>query len=294
MESQEKVLKMQKTANTLYDLQDHTGVKFCKEIASALTEKSGGGEVTRISTENFSALVVSRFLTNHRFLEFMASKYGKDLQIVELGAGFTPHYLNLTSEIGKYVEIDFDDNSRIKEEVTRKYTDGDNIFFIAGDILSEDVWQKVKGIIDIKKPVIIFSEGVVAQYFNADQKKKISSFSKELLSAEGSCFVIDDTLRNHPELHSDPIIKEGMDRVAAESGSNVYKRESSTFEIESDRWSKLFGNAVYKVSYVMSKPEMDFAINSFNLLICINDPRRTLESSLEELSDQNKLNRIWK
>lgn len=290
----DQIIKIQKTANTMYDLRDHSDVKYCKEIADFLIEKSGGNEGSRISTENFSAFVVSRFTTTHRFIELMAQRFGKKLQIVELGSGFTPHFLNLNYEIGKYIEIDLEVNSKLKKEITGKLKESDGIIFIAGDILTQDVWDKVRNNIDLNKPVVIFSEGVVAQYFTADQKEKVALLSRALLQTKGSCFVVDDTLRNHSELHNDPLIQEGMSRIATESGSRVYKSETSTFASEMDKWGKLFNNAIYTIDYVPSKPEMDFALRNYKLTVCMNDQNRELESVLLELSKQNKNNRIWK
>jgi len=294
MNSQDQISKIQKTANTLYDLRDHTDIKFCKEIADFLIEKSGGEEGSRISTENFRALVVSRFMTNHQLLEVMAKKYGRDLQIIELGAGFTPHFLNLNSDIGKYIEIELEANSKLKQEITKRISTKDNIVFISGDILTEEVWNKVSELVDSTKPVLIFSEGVVAQYFNAEQKSRIALLAKQVLVTEGSCFVIDDTLRNHPELHSNPIIKEGMNRIAAQSGSGVYKDEASTFAQELDNWCKIFNNTVYTIDYVLSKPNMDFALQVFKLIVCVNDKNREFEPILLKLSKQNNNDRIWK
>ncbi len=294
MDSKEQVVKIQKTANTIYDLKDHTDVKYCSEITDFLIKKLGVNSDQRISTQNFSALVVSRYLTNHSVLESMASRYGSDLQIIELGSGFTPHFLNLRSEVGKYIEIDLDINSKLKEEITKKLTSKDNIIFISGDILSVDVWNKVKDIIDTTKPVIIFSEGVVAQYFTKEQKEKIANLTKDFLVSNGSAFIIDDTIRNHIELHSNPIIKEGMDRVATQSGNNTYKGEVTSLTHEIDNWSKLFNNKVSTIDYILSKPGMDFAINNLKLIVCMRDIKNEFETVLAQLSENNKNTRVWK
>ncbi len=294
MHSQDQISRIQRTTNTLYDLRDHTDVLFCKEIADFLIEKAGGAEGLRISTQEFMALVVSRFVTNQGLIKLMADKFGKDLQIIELGAGFTPHFLNLSTEIGKYIEIDFEMNSELKREVTGTFTEKTNIIFVAGDFLLEETWIEIGKHIDLSKPVLIFSEGVVAQYFNAEQKSMIAHLARQVLIAEGSCFVIDDTLRNHSELHSNPIILEGMNRIATQSGSAVYNKETSTFARELENWNKLFDNTIYTIDYILSKPDMDFALKAFKLIICANDPKRELEPLILEQSKQNTKDRIWK
>ena len=294
MEDKDKIIKIQKTASTLYDLMEHTDLKYCKEIATFIIEKTGDSIEARISTENFMALVVSRFYTNHQLLELMAKRYGKELQIIELGAGFSPHFLNLDLNINKYIEVELEENSRLKEEITKKLTDKNNIYFVSGDILSEKTWNKIQGNIDTQKPVLIFCEGVIAHYFNSEQKETVAAFAKKIMVANGSCFVIDDTLRNHPELQSNPIIIEGMGRIVTKSGSDVYKKEILTFDSELSKWSGLFNNETCTIDYLLSKPEMDFAIKMFKLIVCINDEDKKIGKKLLELSKFNRDNRIWK
>lgn len=282
---------IQRTANTLFDLRDHSDFKYCNEIADFLKSRSITDEI-RISTENFMALVVSRFATTQALLEQITEKYGTELQIVELGSGFTPHCLNLSGKIRNYIEVDLPDNSELKKEISKNFVSTNNQIFVAGDILDGATWQKISANIEPDKPVLIFSEGVIAQYFSAEQKEKIASFAKSIMKASGSCFVIDDTLRNHQEFHSNPMITEGMNRISMFSGSMTYTNKKQSFADEMDRWSKLFNNKLYTVSYLLSKPEMDFVLKQFKLIVCANDD--VMEESLQELSTYNLNNRIWK
>lgn len=286
--------QIQKTANTVFDLRDHTNIKYCKEIADYIADKFGGSESERISTDNFMSLVVARFVTTHRLLEFMVSRFGNELQIIELGSGFTPHFLNLPSFIGKYVEVDFEDNLILKQEILNRLTDRNNVEFISGDITSREVWKKISAILNPRKPVLIFSEGVIAQYFTAEQKVNISKLIKPLLTVDGSCFIVDDTLRNHPELHLNSIIKEGMERIAIFSGSCVYNNQPSLFTNEVDNWKKLFDNDVYLIDYVRSKLEMDFVLEKFKLAVCVNDREGKFEQLLANQSKYNSNMRVWK
>lgn len=293
-ESEDRNAKIQKTANTLYDLLDHTDIPFVKDISDFLDKNYGEIGKDRISTPNFGALVVSRFLTNHSVLQMAAQKNGKDLQVIELGAGFTPHYLNIGTEINKYIEVEFEENSKIKEEVTKTLTQNTNIYFVGGDILSPVTWNKIENLIDKSKPVFIFSEGTIAQYFNSEQKEFVASMMKKLMTCEGSVFALDDTLRNHPELSDNPIIKEGMGRVVSISGNNIYNKEVTTFKDEFEKWGRLLGTENYSVNYVLSKPEMDFATESLKLTVCAVDNNKSLSLELAKLSNENKNKRIWK
>lgn len=291
----QQILQIQKTASTLFDLSDHTDVAYSHQIADLMVKKKGI-EWTKVSTDEFTALPVSRFNTNQSLFDFMSKKFGPNFQIVELGAGFTPHYLNLKTKVLKYIEVEFGVNSNLKKEIINEIKPvGDDLVFISGDILDESTWKAVKENLDPHCPVIVFSEGVIAQYFNVEQKKAVSLFIRDLLNVEGSAFVLDDTLRNHPELHSNPIIAEGMKRIMQQSGSNTYNAEFQTFDGEIERWKNLLPDIeIATVEYIKSNPKMDFAVGSFKLIVCLQKPSEDLKSGLSELSLQNKNNRIWK
>ena len=86
--------KIEKTASTLFDLSYHSDVAYASQIASLVIKKTGI-KWGKLSSDDFSAFPVSRFHTNKYLLDLFSKKFGSKLQIVELGAGFTPHYLNL-------------------------------------------------------------------------------------------------------------------------------------------------------------------------------------------------------
>lgn len=294
MDTQDQITKIQKTASTLFDLQEHSDIVGGGEIGKLMVKKTGI-EWPRISVSAFSAFPVARFHTNHSVLEFFAEKYGAKLQIIELGAGFTPHFLTLKTEIGKYIEVDLETNSELKKQIMSEIPHKDNLVFIAGDILEESTWEKIKQEINADNPVVIFSEGVISQYFNDEQKTKIASLVKNILVADCSCIIFDDTLRNHPELHDHPLIKEGMSKIVLKSGSDIYKNNFQTFDQEVKKLKGLFvDKEVVLVDYILSKPEMDFAVSIFKLIVCIKDSNGRITSELLELSNQNKLKRIWK
>jgi hypothetical protein len=294
MDIQDQIVKIQKTASTLFDLQEHSDVVGGSEIGRLMVQKTGI-EWPRISVSAFSAFPVSRFHTNHSVLEFFAKKYGSKLQIIELGAGFTPHFLNLKTEIGKYIEVDLETNSELKKQIMSEVIHKDNLVFIAGDILEESTWGKIKQEINTDNPVVIFSEGVISQYFDDEQKMKIASLVKNILVVDGSCIIFDDTLRNHPELHDHSLIKEGMSKIVLKSGSDIYKSNFQTFDQEVEKWRSIFADKkIALVDYFFSKPEMDFAVGMFKLIICVNDASGVILQELSELSNQNKLKRVWK
>jgi hypothetical protein len=141
---------------------------------------------------------------------------------------------------------------------------------------------------------LIFSEGVVAQYLDNEQKQKIADYSKRIMRSKGSSFVLDDTLKNHKELHSNPIIQEGMGRISRYSNSNTYIETPLSFEESLDFWQNIFNNSVYTVDYMLSKLEMDFALKSFKLMVYMNDVDGDNKVPILELSEKNKNNRIWK
>lgn len=64
-------------------------------------------------------------------------------QIIELGSGFTPHAVNLRY-IKKYIEVDFLENSEIKQEIIDDlFPKRKNIVYISGDVFKKEAWQKI-------------------------------------------------------------------------------------------------------------------------------------------------------
>lgn len=290
--------KIQKTSSTILDLNGHSDVKYSDEIIDAL--KSRIGEMwpkiwPQISSEYFSAFPVARFHTNQSVLNFMAQKFGSKLQIIELGAGFTPHFLNLDCEIGKYIEVEFKENSDLKKDIINEIKgEINNLKFIAGDLLENETWQKITEELNLDNPVLIFSEGVVSQYFDDQSKIMISNFIKPLLKAEGSLFMLDDTLRNHPEFQNNEIIKEGMNKISGVSGSSVYKNDLRNFQEENLFWKNNLNMEIVNVDYMLSRPEMDFVIENFKLTINIKDNSGSIIDGFKDLSSKNKGIRVWK
>ncbi len=282
---------IQLTANTLLDLCEHSVVPFAQDIVSYLPNKILDKSV-RLSTQEFAAFPVARYHTMRALLKLLVGLYGKRLQIVELGAGFTPHYLDLQEDVGLYIEVDLPNNSEIKRDITEKLCRCDNVQFIAGDILSNQTWQQIIALINIENPVVIFSEGVIAQYFTREQKESLIHMCAPLLNIPGSLFVIDDTLRNHKDLHNQPIILEGMKRVVSLSGSRIYDTQPHIFSDEIIFWNNLF-RKVHPVDYIKSNPIMDFAIKDFKLIVCMNLPESNFSDILDILSKNNANIRIW-
>lgn len=291
--SNEEKTRIQKTASTLFDLIEHSDVAYGEKIAELMIKETGI-EWPRISVKDFSAFPVARFHTNQTILDFFTKQYGDRLQIIELGAGFTSHFFNLSNKIGKYIEVELAVNSALKEKIISKLKKDDNHIFIAGDILEVKTWSKIKKEINFENPVIIFSEGVISQYFNDEQKAKMADLVKDFLIADGSCIIFDDTLRNHQELHDNNIIKEGMSKIVIKSGSSVFKSEFQTFDQEITKWKQLLNKKIITVDYILSKPEMDFAIEKFKLIICLNNSDQKIVKGLEKLSIDNSQKRIWK
>lgn len=265
-------------------------------LQKKLIEESNGAKWPELSIKPFSAFVVSRFITNHTFIENIIEET-ENIQIIELGPGFSPHYLNL-NKVYKYIEVDLESNSVLKKKIVNEIKpDCENLSFISGDILDKKTWQKIENEIDSDKPVLIFSEGVVSQYFNKEQKELLFSFIQNFLNIEGSIFSLDDTLRNHPEHHSNQIIKEGMKAVVEKSKSEIYNNSENyqSFSQELSFWQNLSNNSkIYTIDYILSRPDMDFAIMDFKLIIITNDPNGKYSGTIEKLSKINTQTRVWR
>ena len=294
MENYHQPEKIELTANTVFDISQHSNDSHTNNIAVYLATNYPEFLELNISTDNFKALVVARYFNSHRFLELIAQLTNGQLQVVELGAGFTSHFLSIRDQVSKYIEVDYPLNSKIKSKATEQFYNGNKITFVGGDILESTTWEKINSVIDRDKPVVIFSEGVIAPYFNLQQKMVVANYIKPFLAISGSAFLIDDTLKNHPELQKHPVIAEGMARITKKSGNNNYQSNiPHTFENEFDFWQKQLGINARAIQYTRSKPEMDFAISELKSIACINSINN-LDLEISNLSDSNAIIRNWK
>lgn len=262
-----KNFDIQRTAGTICSLAD-ANIPYSKDILSLYEQSEGPAlQIGR----GLDDIVVARYLANHNNLE----KYARlDLQVIELGAGFAPHGLHISRDVSTYIEIDHVENSELKRTICDTLNPNHNINFVGGDLLDISTWERVAENLDAAKPVYIFNEGVVSQYFTDEQKSKLVSYIKPLMQQPGSCFVTEDSFKHHPYLQNHPRIIEAMGDIAQKSQSQHYGvKNSTTLTNEKLLWSTRFDpdrsnidHLVGLVPYPRLESELDFALEKLRLI----------------------------
>lgn len=218
---------IEQTADSVFYLNGHSSDKNIEGIVEYLT-KNYKLEATNL---DFAGFTVSRHTTMFEILESLIFYFKSKVQIIELGAGFTKHFLNLKQKPFGYIEVDLPANYEIKNKVIKDlfgdFTLPLNTYYklISGDILDLKTWKDIKNTINLDIPVIIFSEGVVSHFFSKDQKLKLIEQIKPILNNPKSFFIFDDSLRYHPEIATNKYFENGIKKVMQKSKTNVYTQD---------------------------------------------------------------------
>lgn len=250
------IRSIQKTAATIVDLANNSDVAYAKDIVNLITRQYG--PINSFAPE-LGSLVVSRYLTSEQILG-----HYKKPQVVELGAGFSPHSINLHGLVDRYIECDLPINSEIKRELVRQLNQQDKTIYIAGDVLESRLWQEITGALDRDKPLVIFSEGLIL-YFDETMRDQLALHAKSILTKPEDSFVFDDSLGYHPELSTDKRLKEAMDKIKVTSKSNVYGGFRTQKEAESQWKSRGFN--VNRHPYVIANPNLADILGNFKSFI---------------------------
>jgi O-methyltransferase involved in polyketide biosynthesis len=252
---------IEETAATICDLA-HFNTPNAKAILTELEKKYD--KICSIAGD-LAFFVAARHLTTRKLLDTLSP----DTQIIEMGAGFSPHGINYSSKFAKYIEIDLPHNSAEKKEITKNLqTNPDSITYISGDLFALKTWSQVKATIDCAKPLFVFCEGVVSQYASEEQRETLARQLQSIFDHPKSKLYLDDTLKNHPELESHPIILNGRKTLA-----NILKHTSypevaaRSFETEIGRW-KNRGFDVELVPYVNIGEQYSPITDAFKGMLC--------------------------
>ncbi len=185
-----------------------------------------------------SHLAESRYLGAEKVIE------EKDLrQIIELGAGFTPHYQNLNGEglVDSYIEVDLPENSEIKQGLLKQAVWDESMpTFVQGNVFDRKTWYSIGHHafqnFSEEKPVGIFAEGFM-QYTNPEQRKYLLDQMRPLLEEFGGFFFFEDSLTFHPEFSEIPEMRALSERMSKISKNdqltNYISQEGLTHEFES-------------------------------------------------------------
>lgn len=222
----------EKTASTIWDLASFNTPNSARMLAEI---EKRNGKMSSIAPD-LSFLVASRHLTTRRLLDSLSPNY----QIVEMGAGFSPHGVNYASKFDNYLEIDLPYNSFEKKEVVSNLNGiSDSVTYIPGDLFDTQTWRQVNERLDQTKPLFIFCEGVVSHYASEEQKDILGKILQGTLVHPESKLYLDDTLKNHPELDTNPIVISGRKALATSLKNTSYPGITvRNFESEMSNWKE--------------------------------------------------------
>lgn len=252
---------IEKTAATICDLA-YFDTPNSRRMLAEVEKKNG--KVCSIAG-GLAFLVAARHLTTRKLLDALAPDY----QIVEMGAGYSPHGLNYAAKFACYIEVDLPCNSAEKREIAGNLHEGqDSVKYVSGDLFNPQTWSKVKEKLDLTKPVFAFCEGVVSPYASEEQKTVLAGQLQSLFCHGGCKLFLDDTLKNHPELESNPIISGGRTIMAyVLKDTNYNTIADRTFETEVRGWENR-GFSVELVPYVNVGGQYSAVTDVFMGLLC--------------------------
>jgi O-methyltransferase involved in polyketide biosynthesis len=260
----ESLANIQKTAATIVDLADNSNVGYANQIKLALEKRFPG---IKSFAPSMSEIVVSRYLTSQEMLEEAVQNTDGQVQIIELGSGFTPHALNLNGRAVKYIEIDLPDNISLKKEIVGEINQQDKTEYISGSILDPEVWDQVYKIIDRDLPVIIFSVGLII-YFSSPEQDSLTSLALPLIKPDGvSRFVFDDSLKYHPELQSHPALVQGRKNIISTSKNQNMAEDFSQEEVVNNCKARGF-TEVKRHPYIPGGDKLKEITDQYKLFEC--------------------------
>jgi len=207
----------------LIDLASSTDIPFCKSIVDELAKL--GYEIPDPTGKAW--LAESRYKGSERIIFESGIT-----QVIELGAGFTPHSLNMPKV--KYIEVDFPETIKAKKKIVSKINPLRKVTYISGEIFEDSTWEKIQKHL-VKRPTVVFCEGFM-QYTNPQKRKYLTKKILPIIQGGGIWF-FEDSLTFHPEFSNISELRalsERMKRISKNKQlTNYITQEDLTKELES-------------------------------------------------------------
>ncbi|NEP14314.1 MAG: hypothetical protein F6K14_29790 [Symploca sp. SIO2C1] len=214
---------------TIAALAKNTSIPYCREIIQNIIAENKADLVEINSSSSLHYLVELRYKTSEKII-----REGEYQQVIELGAGLTPHALNLQQTVTNYIEVDLAENSHLKRRIVQKLEPSLTVHYVAGDIFASSTWSKLKGLVKPGVPVAIFAEGFLI-YSSQEQRQFLGEQIREILADNGGMFFMEDSLRFHPEVQEIPKIKNFTIALSNRSKNTNYSK-SITQEDLTKEW----------------------------------------------------------
>ena len=217
---------------TIAALAKNTSIPYCREIIQGIIEDNKAELVETNSSSSLPYLVELRYKTSEQII-----REGGYQQVIELGAGLTPHALNLKQTVTNYIEVDLEENSRLKRSLVQGLEPSLTVDYVAGDVFDSHTWSILRSLIKPGLPVAIFAEGFLI-YSSQEQRQFLGEQIRAILAEHEGLFFVEDALRFHPELQRIPKIKQFTIDLTNRSKNTNYS-EALTQEALTQEWQDL-------------------------------------------------------
>ncbi|NES23824.1 MAG: hypothetical protein F6K41_34135 [Symploca sp. SIO3E6] len=217
---------------TVAALAKNTSIPYCREIIQRIIEENQAELVEVNSSLSLSYLVELRYKTSEKII-----KEGGYQQVIELGAGLTPHALNLKQTVSNYIEVDLEENSCLKRRIVQELEPSLAAHYVAGDVFDSHAWSTLNSLLKPGLPVAIFAEGLLI-YSSQEQRRFLGEQIGAIIAEHDGLFFMEDSLRFHPELQWIPKIKQFTIALTNKSKNTNYS-EPITQEDLTQEWQDM-------------------------------------------------------
>jgi len=217
---------------TVAALAKNTSIPYCREITQRIIDENKA-ELGKTDTFlSVSYLIELRYKTSDKII-----REGGYQQVIELGAGLTPHALNLKQKVTNYIEVDLEENSRLKRRIVQELEPSLTVHYVAGDVFDSHTWSRLNSLLKPGLPVAIFSEGLLL-YSSQEQRRFLGEQIGAILAEHDGLFFLEDSLRFHPEVQEMPKIQKFTKYITNKSKNTNYS-EPITQEDLTQEWQDM-------------------------------------------------------
>ncbi|MEM8780810.1 MAG: class I SAM-dependent methyltransferase, partial [Cyanobacteria bacterium P01_G01_bin.49] len=114
---------------TVAALAKNTSIPYCRAILQKIIDANPAFGLETDSFSTLSYLIELRYKTSEKILRERGYQ-----QVIELGAGLTPHALNLQPFVTNYLEVDLEKNSLLKQAIVQEIEPNLKVHYVAGDV----------------------------------------------------------------------------------------------------------------------------------------------------------------
>lgn len=163
-----------------------TDIPYSREIFDKLSENEFADN---LKNDKLAFELEARHKLIDKFVQESGIK-----QILEIASGFTASGLNICKNDAdvKYIEFDLPKVIQKKKQILSEITQiPENMFFVEGNALRFEDFEKVAKIFDLSKPVVVINQGLL-RYLNFEEKQQVVENVYKIISKNNGIWVTCD------------------------------------------------------------------------------------------------------